>query len=725
MASVFDYVFNLSGNFTQNITGMTDATGRFSGALTGTTEKIQKVVAVLGSFDYFRSIVQNMADGLNQVTAAGVKLDSQMHDLSAVAGVTGDGLKQIETFARESAKTFGTDASVAVEGYKLLLSQLSPELGKYPEALRSMGDCIQTTSKLMGGDGVAAAQVLTTAMNQYGVSLENPTAASAEMARMMNVMAAAGQAGSAELPAISAALQQCGMAAKAANVSFEETNAAIQVLDKAGKKASEGGVALRNVLGQLSKGRFVEKQAAEELQRAGIDVTALGDNTKSLKERLEMLKPMLNDSALLSKFFGVENANAARALIQGTDALEDFTTAVTGTSSATDQAAIVMDSYAERQARVNQKIEDFKISIFQATGDFTLWAGAISSAAVPIAQLLPLLTLIAKGIGSIIALNWAGMWASVVGWVRSAAVSFALMNGTLSTTNMISLGFIGNMGRATIALVRFATVGIFNALKGLGALALSLVTGGTASATFSGIASASFGAFATSARVACAAVSTAIMSIPIVGWIAAAIAALIAIGVYFWNTSAKFRAVLKGTWAAFKAMFTGIGQLAKQVFGAIGDLLKACFSLDSAGISTALNKLKAGFSDYGKQIGQAFNEAYDAEMSEAAKKEAAEKKKGGAKITSTATPTLATPTVTPTVNPTGGTLSAAGGSGGGTGSGSGDTGGKIKNITISIEKLIENFTIHTATMGESMDQMKAAVLDTLMGALNDTQLATE
>ncbi len=56
-----------------------------------------------------------------------------MHDLSAVAGVTGDGLKQIETFARQSAKAFGTDAAVAVEGYKLLLSQLSPELGKYPD----------------------------------------------------------------------------------------------------------------------------------------------------------------------------------------------------------------------------------------------------------------------------------------------------------------------------------------------------------------------------------------------------------------------------------------------------------------------------------------------------------------------------------------------------------------------------------------------------------------
>lgn len=723
MASVFDYIFNIGGNFSAQINGMSAAAGSFSASVEGADSGVRRFTGTLATFSYLKDVFQNVADGVTALSSAGITLDSQMHDLSAVAGVTGDGLKQIEKFARESAKAFGTDASVAVEGYKLLLSQLSPELGKYPEALRSMGDCIQTTSKLMGGDGVAAAQVLTTAMNQYGISLEDPTAASEEMARMMNVMAAAGQAGSAELPAISAALQQCGMAAKAANVSFEETNAAIQVLDKAGKKASEGGVALRNVLGQLSKGRFVEKQAAEELQKAGIDVTALGDNTKSLKERLEMLKPMLNDSALLSKFFGVENANAARALIQGTDALEDFTTAVTGTNSATDQAAIVMDSYAERQARVNQQFEDIKISIFQATGDLSLWCGVLTSALVPLAQLSPLLSAGWKLMLLIKGLNWAGMWASVVGWVRSAGVSFALMNGTLSATNMISLGFIGNMGRATIALVRFATVGLFNALKGLGALVLSFITTGTASATFSGIASTAFGAFATAATTACRAVGVAIMNIPIVGWVAAAIAALIAVGTYFWNTSAKFRAVLKGTWAAFKAMFTGIKELAKQVFGGIGDLLKACFNLDAAGISAALNKLKSGFSDYGKQIGQAFNEAYDAEMSEAAKKEAAEKKKG--KTTSTATPAVATPTVTPTVDPTAGTLSTAGGGSAGGGSGSGEAGGKIKNITISIEKLIENFTIHTATMGESMDQMKAAVLDTLMGALNDTQLATE
>lgn len=731
MASVFDYIFNIGGNFTAQISGMSAAAGKFSAEAEVAESRSRRLTSALASFSYLKDVVQNVTEGITQLSSAGIKLDSQMHDLSAVAGVTGEGLKQIEGFARESAQAFGTDASVAVEGYKLLLSQLSPELGKYPEALREMGDCIQTTSKLMGGDGAAAAEVLTTAMNQYGVSMEDPIAASAEMGRMMNVMAAAGQAGSAELPAISAALQQCGMAAKAANVSFEETNAAIQVLDKAGKKASEGGVALRNVLGQLSKGRFIEEQAREELEKAGIDVVALGDNSKSLKERLEMLKPMLNDSALLSKFFGVENANAARALIQGTDALQGFTDAVTGTNSATEQAAIVMNSYAERQARVNQKIEDFKISLFQATGDLTLWAGALAGVALPLAQLWPLISALGSGIAWIIQLNWAGMWSGIVGWVRSAAVSITLMNGTLSTSNMISLGFIGNMGRATIAVVRFATVGIFNALKGLGALVVSFVTTGAASATFAGIASASFGAFATSARVACRAVSVAIMNIPVVGWVIAGITALVAIGVYFWNTSVKFRAVIKGLWAGFKAFFAGLKDLASKVFSAIGDLILACFKFDGAGISNALGKLRNAYSTYGSEIGKAFNEAYQAELKAGGEKDAAAEGKKASAAVAKATPKVPATTgapgapvgVIPKADPTGGSLKSAGGSS--AAASTGGEGGKIKNITINIEKLIEKLELHTTTLTEGTEQIRERVIEALMGALNDTQLATE
>ena len=140
MASVFDYIFNIGGNFTSQIGGMSTATGNFSAQVEGADAGVRKLTSTLATFSYLKDVFQNVAEGFSQVSGAGIKLDSQMHDLSAVAGVTGDGLKQIEGFARESAKAFGTDASVAVEGYKLLLSQLTPELGKYPDALRAIGD---------------------------------------------------------------------------------------------------------------------------------------------------------------------------------------------------------------------------------------------------------------------------------------------------------------------------------------------------------------------------------------------------------------------------------------------------------------------------------------------------------------------------------------------------------------------------------------------------------
>lgn len=186
----FDYKFNVDGNFAATMDGMAESTGRFNAAVEGTHKWLGKFGKTLAVWDLASNYVGRFNDTLGRLSSSGISFDSQMHDLSAVAGVVGEGLKQIEGYARSSAKAFGIDASQAVEGYKLLLSQLSPELGKYPEALQAMGNCIATTSKLMGGDGVAAAEVLTTAMNQYGISLDDPMQASAEMARMMNVVAA-------------------------------------------------------------------------------------------------------------------------------------------------------------------------------------------------------------------------------------------------------------------------------------------------------------------------------------------------------------------------------------------------------------------------------------------------------------------------------------------------------------------------------------------------------
>lgn len=358
--------------------------------------------------------IGRVSDGLNALNGPGMQLSTSMHDLQAITGVTGKKLQEIEGYARQSAKTFGTDAAQGAESYKLILSQLSPEIGKVPAALKGMGDTVGYTSKLMGNDATAATEVLTTAMNQYGVSLENPIQASKTMALMANVMAAAAQEGSAELPQIKQALENSGMAAKGAAVSFEETNAAIQVLDKSGKKGSEGGVALRNVLASLSQGRFLPKEVRKELQGLGIDITKLNDPNLTLSQRLNHLKPLLQDAALMSAMFGKENSNAAMALIGQTTEMDRLTAAVKGTNSVYEQAAIVMESPAEKNARLKAQIDDFKISLFNATNGMLGYTSVIGDVGRDMANLAPLYEVTRAGITKLVgAQKLQSIWSTI------------------------------------------------------------------------------------------------------------------------------------------------------------------------------------------------------------------------------------------------------------------------------------------------------------------------
>lgn len=705
----FNYSFNITGNCDVVVQGISQNVEKLN-------DNIRKSVGLWDSFEgkllalnQFTQYVEGVGRTMQETLQPGAALNASLADLSAISGQTGESLRRIEGYARETAKTFGGSAAQSVESYKLLLSQLSPELAKYPDALRAMGDNIAILSKTMGGDATAAAEVLTTAMNQYGVSLADPMEAARRMAGMMNVMAAAGKEGSAELPAIKVALEQCGMAAKGAGVSFEETNAAIQVLDKAGKKGAEGGVALRNVMMILSRGRFLPKETLEELQAAGVDVGLLTDKTRTLAERLEPLKAVLKDSALFSQLFGMENSNAAMALVQGIDEIRRYEGAITGTNTAVEQAGIIMESYNERLSRVRARFDDLKISLFNASGDWGIWVEVVVSSLVPLAQMTPLLIGVGKGIAFIRTLNFASMWRSTIGAMSGAILSLRMYNGYLSIGKVQALGFGRNILQATVAAVRFATVGLWSGIKALGAFVLSLVTGGTASATFAGIASAGFATFKLAAVTACRAVSAAIMSIPIVGWIAA----LTALGIYFWNTSVKFRATLKGLWASFKAVFSGIWDLAKNVFGGIGDLIVAAFKFDGKGIREAIQRMKGGFSQFGAEVGSAFTKAYDEEIARSKAEATAKEKASAGDPASDGVPP------TPTPDPLAAGLQTSGASV----AAAAPKADKIRNISVRIDKIIDRFEIHTTNLREDVGRVRDMIAQAVTDAVNDINFA--
>lgn len=706
----FNYSFNITGNCNAAVTEIAEKVDSLN----------RKVRDATGFFDVFQSkifqlnqcsqYVDNLTRSVEGMMRPGAALNSQLADLSAISGAAGEDLAIIERNARLTAKTFGGSAAQSVEAYKLLLSQLSPELTKCPEALKAMGENIAILSKTMGGDAAAAASVLTTAMNQYRVSLDDPMEASRKMAEMMNIMAAAGKEGSAELPTIQEALRQCGMMAQSAGVSFAETNAAIQALDKAGKKGAEGGVALRNVMSILSQGRFLPKDVREELTAAGVDINDLGDKSKSLTERMRALEPVMSDAALFTKLFGRENSAAALALMQSLDQVDTWTVAITGTNTAVEQSQIIMETYQERLARIQARFDDVKISIFNACGDFGIWTQVVSQALIPVAQLTPLVLGLGKAFMWLATTNWAGAWGTLTGGIVRAYTSLAMYNGYLSIGRVATLGFRGSVLQAVVALVRFATAGIMSGIKAIGAFIASLVTGGTASATFAGIATASFATFRTAAVTACRAVGVAIMNIPVIGWIIAVISAIAALFAYFWNTSAKFRGVIKGIGAFFVAIFKGMWDVAKEVLGGIASAIWKCVSFQWDEVSDELNRIGNAFSNYGKAAARAFSDAYNAEVNaEQSPKEESTEVIAGLEAIDPAAQSADTD------NPIASSIGNIGGSA--------DSSDRIKNINISIDSLISQLTIQTTNMHESTERIKDMVTEAMLGAVNDVNLA--
>lgn len=502
-------------------------------------DKLKKMSAI----DLFaiNDAVQNIAETFNKVNEPGAKFNSQLKELEAITGVTGDALDEMGEKGRATAKAFGGDASAMLESYKGVLSRLGPDIAKNQDALNLMGTDIATLSKTMGNDATSAMDALTTSMLQFGVDLNDPMKAAHEMSNMMNVMAAGAKEGASEIPQISQALKQAGVQALNSNVSFEQTNAALQALAQGGKYGSEAGVALRNVLGKMAGIDVIPKQAAEKMEALGVNYDIVSDKTLPFTDRLRELKKAQGDATVMAQVFGVENAAAAEILLRSVDYQDELTQKITGTNTAVEQADIVMSGYNERMARTKAWFNDIAIGMFDVTSKITPLVDGMAGAV------------------------------SIFANLANAGKGVKLLFSTLQTMPVIG------------KLVAFG----------------------------SSIASGGFAMMSTAAK----GLGVAIMNIPILGWIAAIVAALVALGVHFWKTSETFRKVLMGTWEVIKTAFLGYYQFIWKVMQSIWDLIKQVFnpknwfnkdfSIADA-FKDAIGGIKDAALEYGKDVGGAY-----------------------------------------------------------------------------------------------------------------------
>lgn len=336
--------------------------------------------------------IQNLGQGFEELNRPGLDFNSNLHDLSAITGLTGDQLAYLGEKARESTKEFGGTASDSLNTYKTILSRLGPDIAKTPAALEHMERNVRVLSKTMGGDAQSAVMSLTSAMLQYGVDMSNPIEAAKKMEEMMNVMAAGAQQGAVEVKDVAAGLVASGTAAKQAKLSFSETNAALQLLTPKMNGASEAGTGLRNILGKMAGEDVIPKEAAEKLKRLGVDMSIVSDTSIPFTDRLRELKKAQGDATIMAQVFGTENAAAANILLDSVDAQDELRDKITGTNTAQEQANIVMESASEKLARMQAKIDDAKIAFFEMTGGMTVYLGPATEVLRTLTSLTPIYT---------------------------------------------------------------------------------------------------------------------------------------------------------------------------------------------------------------------------------------------------------------------------------------------------------------------------------------------
>jgi TP901 family phage tail tape measure protein len=306
---------------------------------------------------------QNLSQGFEQFNSHFVSYETGLAEVSSITGVTGAALDDLGKKAKASAEEFGGKATDSLNTYKILLSRLGPDIAKSPEALEKMEHNVRLLSKTMGNDAAGAVDALTTSMLQFQSDLTDPIAAQAEMTRMMNIMAAGAKAGTAEVPELAAALKNVGVQASRSKLSFEETNAALQLLINGGKQGAEAGVGLRNVLAKMAGEDIISKDGVEKLKKTGVNMKIVSDTTLPLTTRLRELSKLSKDATGLDQVFGVENAAAAGILLRTVDAQDKLKKQTIDTNVAQQQANIMMDTQAEKHSRMTAWFENAKIAI--------------------------------------------------------------------------------------------------------------------------------------------------------------------------------------------------------------------------------------------------------------------------------------------------------------------------------------------------------------------------
>ncbi|NJM13967.1 MAG: hypothetical protein HC896_00030 [Bacteroidales bacterium] len=198
--------------------------------------------------------------------------------------------------------------------------------------------------------------------------------------------------------------------------------------------------------------------------------------------------------------------------------IDDYKAKIINTNTTVEQANIIMDTQAEKQARQNAWWTDLKISVFNATQAFIPAFDVMGKGLTTVSAVAPGLLLMSDGFK----------------WLAAA-----------ETKEMI-------VKQASLAWTKISIISTaaWGSVVGVATGKISLITAATA-------------------------LWNAVLAVNPLVWIIGLIAGLVAAIVVCWNKFEGFRMIVYGLWETFKQVFTNIGNFFKIIFSPIFEAITA------------------------------------------------------------------------------------------------------------------------------------------------------
>lgn len=298
----------------------------------------------LTKFTSYAAAFVGISTSIHEIATANMELEKSLSSLRSLTGVSAQELNYFRAEAVKMAMDSTQSAVAMVDAYKLIGSQM-PELLKNKEALSATARAAVTLAEAAEIDVPTAAKALTGSLNQMGAS-------SARASEYINILAAASQQGSADIPYLNRAIENAGGTASAVGIKFNELVAAIEAIAPRITDASSAGTNLRNIFLTL------EASADNNLKPSVVGLSTAIDN---------LSKKNLNATEL-TKMFGKESVTAAIALLQEKDAFDKLREGIEGTNTAQEQAGINTDNLAGSISKLQNAWTAFGTTLYGTNG---------------------------------------------------------------------------------------------------------------------------------------------------------------------------------------------------------------------------------------------------------------------------------------------------------------------------------------------------------------------